>query len=147
MSTGLAGLLRQTYERFNAPETEGEFDPEVIAPEFWERLADDVEVHEPDDAPEPRVFVGREGYKAATRETIEAFEGLRYEVRRIIEVGNHLIVLVRASGRERQSGTGREVHEVHLWTVREGRLARVQGFHSVDDALRVADELDAGETG
>jgi ketosteroid isomerase-like protein len=136
-------LLRHAYERFNAKNGR-DFDPERDAPGFWAVLADDVEIHEPDDLPGPRVFVGREGYKAATREAAEGFEDLRYELRWILEVGDHLLVVVRGSGRERGSGVGRELHEAHLWTVRDGRFSRVQGFHTADDALRAAERLDRG---
>jgi ketosteroid isomerase-like protein len=136
-------LLREAYERFNAAGGR-DFDPERDAPGFWAALADDVEVHEPDDVPEPRVFVGREGYKAATREAGEGFEELRYELRWILELGDHLLVVVRGSGRDRESGVGRELREAHLWTVRDARFARVQGFHTADEALRAAERLDGG---
>jgi ketosteroid isomerase-like protein len=140
VSSAHVAMLREAYERFNAKGGPG-FDPERDAPDFWAMLADDVEVHEPDEFAEPRVFIGREGYKAATREATEGFEDLRYELRWILEVGNHLLVVVRGSGRERESGMGRELHEAHLWTLRDGKFARVQGFHSADDALRAAERL------
>jgi ketosteroid isomerase-like protein len=134
-------LLREAYERFTQAGTD--FDPERDAPRFWAALAEDVEVHEPDDVPEPRVFVGREGYRAATRETCESFEELSYELRWILEVGDHLMAVVHGDGRERDSDSGRELHEIHLWTVRDGKFVRVQGFHTADDALREAERLDA----
>jgi ketosteroid isomerase-like protein len=143
MNGDMVERLRQAYEGFNANGGR-DFDPERDAPGFWALLADDVEVHEPDDVSEPRVFVGREGYKAASREASEGFEDLRYELRWILDIGNHLLVVVRGSGRERETGTGRELREIHLWTVREGKFARVQGFHTADDALRAAERLDAG---
>jgi ketosteroid isomerase-like protein len=133
-------LLREAYERFN--EAGLGFDPERDAPRFWAALADDIEVHEPDDVPEPRVFVGREGYRAATREACEGFDELRYALRWILEVGDHLMAVVHGSGRERDSGSGRELHEIHLWTVRDGKFARVKGFHSADEALREVERLD-----
>jgi ketosteroid isomerase-like protein len=142
MSAEMVDLLRQAYGQFSA-KGGVDFDPERDAPGFWAVLADDVEVHEPDDIAEPRVFVGRDGYRAATREATEGFEDLRYELRWILDIGNHLLVVVRGNGRERESGTGRELREVHLWTVREGKFARVQGFHSADDALRAAERIDA----
>jgi ketosteroid isomerase-like protein len=135
-----ADALRQAYECFNAHGGR-DFDPQRDAPELWELLAEDIEVHEPDDLPEPRVFVGREGYRAATREATEGYENLRYQLRWILEVGDHLLVVVRGAGRERESGAGRELREVHLWTLRGGKFARVQGFHTADDALRAAERM------
>jgi ketosteroid isomerase-like protein len=44
--------------------------------------------------------------------------------------------IFRARGRD--SGAQIEVEEQHLWTVRDGKILRIQWFHDVDEARRAA---------
>jgi ketosteroid isomerase-like protein len=49
-------------------------------------------------------------------------------------------VPVRQRARGEGSGVEVEIRIGHLWTVRDGRIARLDVFAARDDALRAADE-------
>jgi ketosteroid isomerase-like protein len=49
-----------------------------------------------------------------------------------------ILVFTRQSGRGRQSGVPIEIHFFELWTVRDGRLKKVEYFRHRADALKAA---------
>jgi hypothetical protein len=68
--------------------------------------------------------------------TISAFEELELEPRDFVDLGEY--VLVVGQGHLRAKATGKEWNGTfaHVWTVRNGKIVRWQGFA---DARRVAD--------
>jgi ketosteroid isomerase-like protein len=65
----------------------------------------------------------------------DMWEGWNVEVERVIDAGgDHVVVVIRETGR---SSTGLEMDERpgELYTVRDGRIVRRQGFSDPDEAL------------
>ena len=52
--------------------------------------------------------------------------------------GERVVVLVRQSGRGRESGVPVEIHFFHLLTIRDGRVRKVEVFRDRADALEAA---------
>ncbi|MHB8606462.1 MAG: nuclear transport factor 2 family protein [Thermoplasmatota archaeon] len=52
----------------------------------------------------------------------------RFEVERVVEAGDTVIVVGHGHARERATGESSANARVHVWTVREGRISRVQDF-------------------
>lgn len=82
---------------------------------------------------------GPAGFLEATRDTAEAFDEYRVEAEDFIEAGESVIVPTRISGRGRESGVDMEMHVVHLWTLRDGKVVRGDVYRTVDEALEAAD--------
>jgi len=108
---------------------------ETLSPFFHE----DVEIVAPSFvAGEGVRFVGLEGLRAAWLDWLEPWESYRVEVEDVIDAGDDAVVLVRDFGR--RAGMTAEVSVVGgaVWTVREGRVARV-GFYLIrSEALKAA---------
>ena len=106
---------------------------ETLSPFFHE----DVEIVAPSFvAGEGVRFVGFEGLRAAWLDWLEPWESYRVEVEDVIDAGDDAVVLVRDFGR--RAGVTAEVGVVGgaVWTVREGRVARVAFYLNRSEALK-----------
>jgi ketosteroid isomerase-like protein len=80
-------------------------------------------------------FVGLEGFRAGWLDWLEPWESYRVEVEDVVDAGDDALVLVRDYGR--RAGSTGEVSVVGgaVWTVREGRVARVAFYLKRSEAL------------
>ena len=82
---------------------------------------------------------GFDGLQQATAQWTSTFEEWHIEVRELIEVGtDQVIAIVR--DRARAKGANAEIDNefAHLWTLRDGKVLRIQWFHDVSQAERAA---------
>jgi ketosteroid isomerase-like protein len=125
-------FIRQSYERWNDAYRTGEFlpliedlcDPEIVLMPAG-ILPDSTEMH------------GHEGVLRFTINQAEAFEGLTIEPEEFIDAGDRVVVPVRLGGRARHTGLEIEFRFVHVLTVRQGKLARVDVYATKTEALEV----------
>src|SRR5215210_6659866 len=105
--------IRAGYAAFNR----GDFDAVV---ENW---AEDSEFEAPDDMPEQRSFLGRDGYREFLASMFDVFDEFRSEPERIVEAGDdQYLVFVTERYRPKGDVTAVEAHPVHLITMRDGRM-------------------------
>ena len=124
-------LMREAYERIGNEGIEG-----VAA---WDLIDDDIVIRDRPEAPDPRTYRGREGVREALATSDETFETFTLTPVDLIGVGDdHVVVVLRMSGRGRGSGVPVEDRIAHLWTVRDGRAVALQVYSDPDDALRDA---------
>jgi ketosteroid isomerase-like protein len=57
-------------------------------------------------------------------------------------LGRHVVVCARVVAYGATSGTAIEVDEAQLWTFREGLIARLQAFPTIEEAYATARALD-----
>ena len=81
---------------------------------------------------------GRDSLRALFEGYLEAFDDYRAEPERFVEVGERVLVFVRISGRGRGSGLHFEDHPAHLWTIRAGKVVRLEVFPRGEGALEAA---------
>ena len=106
---------------------------ETLSPFFHE----DVEIVAPSFvAGEGVRFVGLEGLRAGWLDWLEPWESYRVEVEDVIDAGDDAVVLVRDFGR--RAGMTAEVSVVGgaVWTLRDGRVARVAFYLNRGEALK-----------
>src|SRR2546421_6865968 len=107
---------------------------ETLSPFFY----DDVEIVGPTFVPggEGVRFVGLEGLRALWLDWLEPWESYRVEVEDVIDAGDDAVVLVRDFGR--RAGMTAEVSVVGgaVWTLRDGRVARVAFYLNRTEALK-----------
>jgi ketosteroid isomerase-like protein len=85
-----------------------------------------------------RVYRGLDGVRAFFRDWLEVWDEIDWEAEEWIDAGDHVIALLRVSGRGKLSGVPVERSEAHLWTLRDGKLLRLKVFDSKDGALEAA---------
>ncbi|MGH2922465.1 MAG: FAD-dependent oxidoreductase, partial [Solirubrobacterales bacterium] len=101
-------------------------------------LHDEFEWVNPDYAVEPGTRRGPEGWLAAMVSADEAFESMEHEVHERIEAGDRVLCLLTFRALTRGAGIPYEVPEQHLWSFRDGRIARLQWFHDEAEAREAA---------
>jgi ketosteroid isomerase-like protein len=140
MSQENVEIVRRAYEVNNSlGRTGAEFvDPEEIAPDFWARLAPDVELLERLELPDAKTYRGRDEVKAFWRKTQEVFAELRWEPQEFIDLGHAVVVVTNVSATGRGSDVSVEMDETDVFWFRDGMIVRLQGFPTRDEALEAA---------
>lgn len=133
MSQTNVELARKGYEALNAGGTEG------IA-ELTELIDPDVEWEIASVAPNAGSYRGIEAVMAVIEDWLGAFDELRIEPEEFIEAGpDKVVVLVRDRGRIKGSDVRVDHRFAHVWTLRNGKLARFQSFFEKEEAFEAAD--------
>jgi ketosteroid isomerase-like protein len=93
------------------------------------------------DEPDSSLRRGRERVVAYSRNLLETFDRLETEVQEVIDLGPEAAIFV-VYHRVRGAASGAEVErgEAHLWTKRDGRVASLREFATVQEAREAARE-------
>ena len=120
-------LVRMQYERWNARDFDAwieAFDPEI---EYVSSVAASI-----DGSGE---YQGHEGIRRFIEDYWEVWDYFRLDPREYIEAGEKVAVVMRATGRGRDSGAEVEREIAHVWTFRSARPIRHQSFGTRREAL------------
>jgi len=117
--------LRRGYEAFNR----GDFATVL------RNVSPDVEVRDRDEIPDPGVYRGLDAVREVFARNAAEFEDYRVDPEEFIEVGDHIVVVARQSGRGRTSGAAVAGAIVHSWHVRDGRVLGMRAFSDREQAL------------
>jgi ketosteroid isomerase-like protein len=74
---------------------------------------------------EPGPVYGRDGVREALRRWDETWDNLQAEVEEYIDAGECVVALIRFRGLGRTSGVPVEMASYHVFTVRNGKVARM----------------------
>ena len=85
--------------------------------------------------PEGQVYRGHEGVAEAMRVWVGAWEDWKFEVQEIIDAGDRVLLIARESGRGKGSGIEIDQPNFIVFTLRDGKIVRWQGFVHRDAAL------------
>jgi ketosteroid isomerase-like protein len=119
MSQENVETIRSGYESFNRGDYEATF----------EMLDPAIEWQPADRSPFAGTYRGHEAVSRLLKSWLEAFDNLRWEPEDFFDTGgDRIVVFVRQTSRGRQSGAEVAVHVAHLWTMRNGKAVRWQGF-------------------
>lgn len=92
----------------------------------------------PELSAEPDTYRGREGIERYFRSFGEAFERIHFEAEEIIDAGASVVVAMRLTAVGKQTGIEVEQRNAGVWTVAAGKLARIDTFTSLAQALQAA---------
>jgi uncharacterized protein len=81
---------------------------------------------------------GRENVIAFFLDRAEMFGDIRTALERVWEKDDRVLAFIHVTGEGRASGAGFEIRIAHLWTVRDGRLVRGEGYGDRGEALTAA---------
>ena len=130
MSQENVEIVRHVYEAWNRGDLDVAF----------ARFEADVEVITPPDLPEAGTYRGPAAVREWAETFLEAWGELRMDPVRIVDAEQQVVVTLRYSGRGR--GSGLEVRGVtvdaHVWTLRDGRVVKLQMYQGTDEALEAA---------
>jgi ketosteroid isomerase-like protein len=101
-------------------------------------LAPDVEIVEWPDAPDPRTFRGHAGARRAREAWAEVWEWLRSDVEEVAEAGDRVVVCGRTHAKGKGSAVEVDVEAFNVYTLRDGRVTRIELFTSKGPAMRAA---------
>jgi ketosteroid isomerase-like protein len=106
---------------------------------FYEILDPDV-VWDISDTPSPMagIYRGRDEVRAFYRRWSSAFSDWNYDIERMIEAGDEVIVIVHEHGRGRGSGVEVGMRRANVWTFEDGRVVLFRSFSSPEAALQAA---------
>jgi ketosteroid isomerase-like protein len=130
MSEENVKAVREAYERVNA-------DPqEPSAPEFFHP---DYEFDARDVAPDMGILRGLEAADDALREYWAMFDGFHIELIEVLHDDEELVVTAIKDGGQ-MKGSDAEVwnHLFHVFTFRDGKIARISAHNDKNRALQAA---------
>jgi uncharacterized protein len=123
-----AETIRESYEALNRGDVDGAL----------EALHDDVEWHESRELPETGSYHGLAAVRGLLAQFLESWNELHQEVEEVIEAGPKLVACLHLSAKGRESGATVDARYAHVWTMREGKAARVDAYYDREEALAAA---------
>ena len=115
-------LVQRAYEAFGRGDMAA----------FAEVMADDIEwvdPGDPDDDPNAGTFKGKEALLGWVRGLASTVEYTTFEPRDFIAQDDKVVSLVYSEATVRDTRRAFVNPEAHVWTVRDGKLARFQSYH------------------
>jgi ketosteroid isomerase-like protein len=83
-----------------------------------------------------RPFVGLDGFREFLLDWLAPWEAYRSEVVRTIDRGDHVVTIFRIFGRREGSTSELGDSAAWIWTIRDGKVARIVGYADPADALK-----------
>ena len=102
---------------------------------------EEIEIRNAEDFAMPGHYQGHEGVRRWCDQVFEIADNARVEPEEIIDVhgdGETVLMLLRATGIASHTKLKMEFEWAAIWTVRDGKVLRAQGYMSRADALEAA---------
>jgi ketosteroid isomerase-like protein len=122
-----ADIVQRGFEHFAST---GDVLAEIMAPEFvWD-------MSHFTGWPEQQTYDGVEGAQTFLRDWTGAWDHWRIEVEEMRETGDQVLAILRQSGQSKATGMPLEMTFAQVFTVRDGRQARMEMYSEVEEAKR-----------
>lgn len=95
-----------------------------------------VEWRAPESVPWGGTFRGHEGFREFLGKLSVQPAEFRREILEYLHAGERVVVLLRQMGRRKGGDTEYDVPEVHVWTVRDGKIVDFEGSFDTATVLR-----------
>ena len=95
-----------------------------------------VEWRAPESVPWGGTFRGYEGFREFLGKLLDQPAEFRRELLEYLDAGDRVVVLLRQMGRPKGGDTEYDVPEVHVWTVRHGKIVDFEGTFDTATVLR-----------
>jgi uncharacterized protein len=128
MSKENVEIVRDAYARYNAGERTAEL-------WFWHR---DAEYHAAREDPDSAVHRGIDAIRKQFASWLEAYPDLKIEILEAVGSGDQVFLWVRFVGHGATSGIPIDMELAHLYTLRDGKAARVVEYMDRNEALEAA---------
>ena len=88
--------------------------------------------------PDAQDYHGRAGVRAWFEKVGETFGKVQWEAEEVVDNGEQLLVALKLHASGRASGIEGEFRIFQAWTIRDGKLTRLESYLSRDEALEAA---------
>jgi ketosteroid isomerase-like protein len=88
--------------------------------------------------PEQQVYEGAEGARTFLRDWADAWEDWELDIDALHDAGERVVAVMRQRGRSKAAGTPVEMSFAQVWTLRDGKEARMDMYSDPDEALEAA---------
>jgi ketosteroid isomerase-like protein len=108
---------------------------------------EEIEIRNPPDFPVRGLYEGHDGVRLWRDQAFDVFESPRVEAEDIVDVhgdGTSVLMLLRAKGTARYTGIEIDYEWAAVWTIRDGKLLRAQGYLNRAEAVKAAGLSDQG---
>ena len=95
-----------------------------------------VDWRAPESVPWGGNFRGHEGFREFLGKVLAQPAEFRREMLEYVDAGERVVVLLRQMGRPKGGDTEYDVPEVHVWTVRDGKIVEFEGSFDTATVLR-----------
>ena len=95
-----------------------------------------LEWRAPESVPWGGTFHGRQGFREFVGKLLDQPVEFRREMLEYLDAGDRIVVLLRQMGRRKGSDTEYDVPEVHIWTIRDGKIVDFEGSFDTATVLR-----------
>src|SRR6266567_2742462 len=127
MSQANVEIVRGAYEQFAST---GQFATEIVTPDFvW----DMSHFH---GWPEQQVYEGAEGARTFLEGWTAAWEDWELELEGLHDAGDRVVALLCQRGRSKAAGMLVEMNFAQVWTLRDGKEARMDMYSDPAEALK-----------
>ena len=124
-------IVRRATELLSEAYKSGEVTEEILA-----QCAPDLELDASRRVFNPATYHGHAGLRRAVSEISDAWEDFREEKEQLIDVGDKVLALQTIAGRGRASGVEVRARGALIWTIRDGRVVRVEVFDDQTEARK-----------
>jgi ketosteroid isomerase-like protein len=131
MSEQTVAIVREALEAFDTGDLERLF--ALIHPGFEGHVA-------PELSAEPDTYRGRDGIRRYFDSFREAFDDIHFRVDKLQDAGDAVVVALRMSATGKLTGIEVEQRNAGVWTVLDGKLARIDTYATFADALAAAEQ-------
>jgi uncharacterized protein len=122
-------VVQRLYAAFHARDEDAIYsllDPEIV----WDMTRAEF--------PDPEVYLGHDGVRAFWRRWLGTWEEYRTEPEHFVAAGDRVVVLHRLVMRSKGARVAIDSRVADVFTVRDGRVVRVDAYKDRDRALREA---------
>jgi len=95
--------------------------------------------------PEQQLYEGADGAQAFLDDWTDVWDDWEFEVEAFADAGDKVVAIVRQRGRAKATGMTVDMSFAKVWTVREGKLTRMEMYADPAQALKAVD-LENGVT-
>jgi uncharacterized protein len=131
MSQENVEIVQRNYERINEAYKTGDY----LQP-MEDICHPDVVLRTTGMFPESGDYHGYEGLRQFTRNQAEAFEQMWVRPAEFVDAGDQVVVPLSFGGTARHTGIETIFSVVHVWTINESKVARLDMYRSREDALK-----------
>ncbi len=104
-------------------------------PATLELISDDVVYVSPPTMPGGKTYHGHEGVLQWVVDWRQEWTHYELDVLRVHDLGDRVVTVERNRATGKRSGVGVDMQTVSLWTLRDGKIVRWQGYASEAEAL------------
>ena len=120
-------LVRRGYEQFART---GRFVAEMVTSDFvWD-------MSNFQGWPEQQVYEGAEGARTFLRDWAAAWDDWELEIDALYDAGDKVVAFMRQRGRSKAAGMSVEMSFAEVWTLRDGKQARMEMYSDPQEALK-----------